>query len=356
VSRVLFPDGPDVGLAWHYGDPLGEQRWLDGDGAVVDLSNRDVICLTGPQRAEYLDLIGTQRLAGLAAGQAAWAYLLDGRGQIQNDLHLVETGQAIWAWTEPGRGPDLADWLESRKFRLQVEARACPELALVWASGQAGGLLDLAQTAGWVTRRGPESLGGAEVLVPRDDLARALASGQPVGLWGFEARRIAAGLPRLGLDTDQRTIPNELGLPSLAVSLDKGCYPGQETVARVHNLGHPPRRLVRLHLDGSAERLLASGTPLRLAPSGRSDVPEEPAETDPSGPVGRLGSMSWHWELGPIGLALVRRQLPQAATVLADEVAGAVEDLVDPEQGRHFRSDLPGRARRRSLGPIGGPA
>jgi folate-binding protein YgfZ len=212
-----------------------------------------------------------------------------------------------------------------------------------------------------------------------------MAAGCPVGLWGWEARRIAAGLPRVGLDTDQRTLPNELGLPSEAVALDKGCYPGQETVARVHNVGHPPRRLVRLHLDGSAERLLTAGTDLTLAPTGHAadqdaagsertapsaatdDRPDsaadstaagattpgpttgsDPTTAAPGAPVGRLGSMAWHWELGPIGLALVTRRLPESATLLADGVAAAVESLVDPDQGLHFHSDLPsGPSRRR---------
>ncbi|MDR1214776.1 MAG: folate-binding protein [Propionibacteriaceae bacterium] len=360
MSRVLVADGVDAGLPWHYGDPLGEQRHLDGDGAVVDLSNRDVVCLTGPERAIYLDLVTTQKLTGLGPGQAAWAYRLDGQGHIEDDLHLVEADQALWAWTEPGLGSGLVDFLEGRKFRLQVTTRLCPELALVWASGRGGGLLDLAEQESWVTRRGPDSLGGAEVLVPRPRLAEAMAAGHPVGLWGWEARRIAAGRPRIGLDTDQRTLPNELGLPSPAVALDKGCYPGQETVARVHNVGHPPRRLVRLHLDGSADRLLASGTDLSLAPSDRpaptaDDGQNSAADTGdahsaaPGAPVARLGSMAWHWESGPIGLALVPRRLPEAATLLADGVACAVESLVDPGQGLHFRSDLPSGGSRRRI-------
>ena len=81
------------------------------------------------------------------------------------------------------------------------------------------------------------------------------------GTWAYEALRIAAGRPRLGLDTDHRTIPHELGWIETAVHLSKGCYRGQETVARVHNLGHPPRRLVRLHLDGARTGCRATATP-----------------------------------------------------------------------------------------------
>ena len=94
-------------------------------------------------------------------------------------------------------------------------------------------------------------------------------------MWAYEALRIAAGVPRIGLDTDHRTIPNEIGLLGVAVHLDKGCYRGQETVARVHTLGRPPRRLVRLHLDGSVDALPAprrSWSPM-AAPSASSAAP-----------------------------------------------------------------------------------
>ena len=93
--------------------------------------------------------------------------------------------------------------------------------------------------------------------MPRDDLD-GCGRARPAGIWAFEALRIARGEPRLGLDTDHKTIPNEAGWIGPAVHLDKGCYRGQETVARVHTLGRPPRRLVLLHLDGSVDRLPAS--------------------------------------------------------------------------------------------------
>src|SRR5207302_1548626 len=75
------------------------------------------------------------------------------------------------------------------------------------------------------------------------------------GMWAYEAARIAAYVPRPGVDTDHKTLPHEAGLIETAVHLNKGCYRGQETVARVHNLGHPPRRLVFLHLDGGAVKV-----------------------------------------------------------------------------------------------------
>ena len=156
------------------------------------------------------------------------------------------------------------------------------------------------------------------------------------GTWASEALRIAAGRPRFGLDTDHRTIPHEVGWIETAVHLSKGCYRGQETVARVHNLGHPPRRLVLLHLDGSEDRLPVHGDAVQLD------------GTD----VGFIGSAARHYELGPIALALVKRTTPVDATLRADGLAAAQETIVPPDAGANVqielkrrRGDLIGRTR-----------
>ena len=146
----------------------------------------------------------------------------------------------------------------------------------------------------------------------------------PAGMWAFEALRIAARVPRFGLDTDHRTIPHEVGWIETAVHLSKGCYRGQETVARVHNLGHPPRRLVFLDLDGSVDRLPAHGYPVELD----------------GATVGFTGSAARHYELGPIGLALVKRTVPVDATLLADGVAAAQEVIVPPDAGREREGNI----------------
>lgn len=126
------------------------------------------------------------------------------------------------------------------------------------------------------------------------------------------------------MDTDHKTIPNEAGWIGSAVHLDKGCYRGQETVARVHTLGRPPRRLTLLHLDGSENRLPAVGSDLVLGER----------------VVGRVGSSARHHELGPIALALVKRNVPLDAALLADGLAAAQEVIVDPEVGLHVRPKL----------------
>jgi hypothetical protein len=139
-------------------------------------------------------------------------------------------------------------------------------------------------------------------------------------------------VPRFGLDTDHRTIPHEVGWIETAVHLNKGCYRGQETVARVHNLGHPPRRLVFLHLDGSVDRLPAHGDPVELAG-------DEPGD-EHGATVGFTGSAARHYELGPIGLALVKRTVPVDATLLAGGVAAAQEVIVPPDAGANVQVTL----------------
>jgi hypothetical protein len=153
-------------------------------------------------------------------------------------------------------------------------------------------------------------------------------------MWAFEALRIAARVPRLGLDTDHRTIPHEVGWIETAVHLNKGCYRGQETVARVHNLGHPPRRLVFLHLDGSADRLPAHGDPVEL------DGPGTGGSESGRTVVGFTGSAARHYELGPIGLALVKRNVPVEAPLLAGGVAAAQEIIVPPDAGANVQVTL----------------
>ena len=159
-------------------------------------------------------------------------------------------------------------------------------------------------------------------FVPRDRLeAYAEAAGPAAGLWAFEALRIARGEPRLGLDTDHRSIPNELGWIGPAVHLEKGCYRGQETVARVHTLGRPPRRLTLLHLDGSENRLPPQGADVTVGEK----------------TVGFVGTSARHHELGPIALALVKRNVPVDAVLTVDEMPAAQEVIVDPEVGLHVR-------------------
>jgi tRNA-modifying protein YgfZ len=330
---------PDEGVAAHYGDPMREQRTIEESAGVVDRSNRGVVRITGPDRLSWLHSLTTQQLEGLAAGTAAQALVLSPNGHIEHHLTLTDDGTAVWAHVEPGTAAALVEFLESMRFMLRVEvADVSQDYAVLTELGPAAGDL-VAGLDGVQASVNPGPFGTIDLIVARDQLAGLAGDlvrrgAAAAGMWAFEALRIAAHVPRLGLDTDHRTIPHEVGWIESAVRLNKGCYRGQETVARVHNLGHPPRRLVLLHLDGSAERLPAHGDPVEL------DGPDSASTV-----VGFAGSAARHYELGPIGLALVKRTAPVDATLLAGGVPAAQEVIVPPDAGANVKVTL----RRRQL-------
>ena len=329
---------PDEGVAAHYGDPMREQRATEESAGVVDRSGRGVLRITGPDRLSWLHSLTTQALDGLAPGASAQALVLSPNGHVEHHLTLTDDGTATWLHVEPGTAAALVEFLESMRFMLRVEvADVSGDHAVLTVLGPAAGDI----TAGLDGVRAsvkPGPFGTNDLIVARDQLAGAAGDlvrrGAAVaGMWAFEALRIAAHVPRLGLDTDHRTIPHEVGWIDAAVQLDKGCYRGQETVARVHNLGHPPRRLVFLSLDGSEDRLPGHGDPVELAS-------DEQRAT-----IGFTGSAARHYELGPIGLALVKRTVPVEATLLAGGVPAAQEVIVPPDTGANVKVTL----RRRQL-------
>jgi hypothetical protein len=222
------------------------------------------------------------------------------------------------------------------RFMLRVEpADVTAEYAVLTLMGPAAP--DLAAHVATPART---AAFGLNLLIERERLADTAAQLQTAGAvlagtWAYEAMRIAARRPRFGLDTDHRTIPHEVGWIETAVHLNKGCYRGQETVARVHNLGHPPRRLVFLHLDGSEDRLPAHGDPVTRG--GGESGGESGPETDTSAGIGFVGSAARHYELGPIALALVKRTVPVDATLLAGGVPAAQEVIVAPDAGANVK-------------------
>ena len=306
---------------------------------VVDRSNRVVIALTGADRLTWLHSISTQHVAESPDGACTANLSLDGQGRVEDHWQQTDLAGVTYLDTEPWRGGPLLDYLKKMVFWSDVQPAEAdlavlsllgPEvtdpavLAVLGIDALPGEATAVALPGGGFLRRMLGADGGVEVdvLVPRGDreavLQRLTQAGvRPAGIWAFEAHRVEARRPRLGVDTDERTIPHEVGWigpPGQgAVHLDKGCYRGQETVARVHNLGKPPRMLVLLHLDGSAER---------------------PAPGDPvlagERPVGRLGTVVDHVDLGPIALALIKRGIP-ADTVLTTGGEHAVSAVIDPE-------------------------
>ncbi|MFC4494650.1 YgfZ/GcvT domain-containing protein [Streptomyces ovatisporus] len=316
LPGAVAAEGQDEGVAAHYGDLFREQRSLAEGEGFVDLSHRGVVTVSGADRLSWLHLLLTQHVSELPAGHATEALILSANGHIEHALYLVDDGETVWMHTEPGSQEALIAYLESMRFFYRVEiADRTEEFAVVHLP--AGSIAE--QPEGTVVRETPH---GRDLFLPRPALKSfADASGPAIGLLAYEALRVENHRPRLGMETDHRTIPHELGWLGSAVHLDKGCYRGQETVARVHNLGKPPRRLVFLHLDGSEVRLPVHGDPVRLA----SDGPE-------GRKLGFITTSARHHELGPIAMALIKRNVPVDAQLIAGEhaTAAAQEVVVAP--------------------------
>lgn len=341
--RAVADSGEDAGLAAHYGELAKEQRALEQGRGVVDLSARSVVTVSGPDRLSWLTTLSSQKVDALQPGDSSELLLLDISGRIEHDAAITDDGETAWLITESTHGGQLAEWLDSMKFMLRVEITDRTEDYAVLGSTAA--LPDaVPSSARWEDpwpQLGPGAASYAAVeesghpgadwswhltVTPRAGLTGVVESLEAegwtlAGTFAAEALRIAAWRPRLAREVDEKAIPHELDLIRTAVHLSKGCYKGQETVARVHNLGHPPRRLVFLHLDGSEHTLPAVGSDV-LAPKDASDPEKLAAER----PVGVVTSAARHHEMGPIALALVKRRVdPESQLVVRDIPAAEAE-------------------------------
>jgi folate-binding protein YgfZ len=345
-------DAADSGVPAHYGNPLTEQRALQQGAAVVDLSARGVVAVSGPDRLSWLDSMSSQSLRTLPPGQSAEALLLDPAGHIEHALHIVDDDETTWLLVERADTDAVLDFLQKMRFMLRVEpvdrtadfatvgSMGLPDAVAAVAAAPHG--IPLSWHDPWQSvvegghqyaRPAAGGDGGAhehpgsgyrwfETLVPRDSLGtlvEKVAAGEPAaaGTLAAEALRIAAWRPRLAAEVDERTIPHELDWLRTAVHLTKGCYRGQETIAKVHNLGHPPRRLVFLHLDGSEGIQVPAGAEVLAG-----DVV-----------VGRITSSAVHHELGPVALAVVKRSTDPSIDLVvrtADGVVAAAQETIVP--------------------------
>ncbi|PAY22074.1 folate-binding protein YgfZ [Dietzia natronolimnaea] len=356
--------GPDAGVPFHFGDPFAEQRAATTDVVVVDRSHRDVLTIGGAERLSWLEGFVSQHVADLPDRSGAETLILDANGRVEHHMVLADVDGTLVVDTEPGRGAALLAFLT----RMVFWADATPQTAdLVVVTLAGTGLPDTITApdgtpvelprgdyasaplpGGGIARRMPwPAAGSIDLLVPRADLTAwfdsAVRSGaRPAGSWALEAMRTAESVPlraRLGVDTDEKTIPHEV--PAWigevaqrgAVHLDKGCYRGQETVSRVHNLGKSPRVLVRLHLDGSGgDQSLTSGA----------------AVTAGGRPVGRVGTVVHHHEDGPVALALIKRSVAPGTALEVDGVSAALDpdslpDDSGPQAGREAIRRLRGQ-------------
>jgi folate-binding protein YgfZ len=299
MSAVLVESGPDKGGIWHFGEPNNEQKALAKGDGWADLSHRGVISITGKDRLTWLHALTTQHLEKLQVATWVDALILDAQGHVIDQLFLVDDGQSTWIHLEKERVAPLIEYLNKMKFMLEVEVKdESDKYAVIRAPGVA------------------DVIGGPYALLPKAELKETIdafnKSHTQVGIWALEAERVAAGRARLLFEVDHKSIPNELGLLNKSVHMNKGCYRGQETVAKVFNLGQPPRKLVILHLDGSMVAMPEHGAKLFL----------ENKE------IGFIGTVARHYELGPIALAVVKRNVPLDSNLVSESVSARISDQV----------------------------
>ncbi|HEV2087846.1 MAG TPA: folate-binding protein [Cryptosporangiaceae bacterium] len=324
---AVAAEGPDAGVAAHYGDPFAEQRRMVEHVGVVDRGHRGVIAVAGADRLSWLHSLTTQHLSELPPWRGTESLVLSPHGHVEHHLLVTDDGTTTWLDVEPGTAPALLEFLDRMRFLLRVDPTDVTDgWALLSVVGPAtpeavarlGGEVppepyDVRPLpdGGWVRRMpwpGPDA---ADLLVPRAAVPTVVGRlGVPLaGTWAYEALRVADRRPRLGFETDHRTIVQEPDWLTAAVHLQKGCYRGQETVARVHNLGRPPRRMVLLHLDGSTDDLPSRGEPVLLGDRA----------------VGFVGTAVRHYELGTVALALVKRNVADDAELSVGTSRAAID-------------------------------
>lgn len=386
VRGAFAAGGPDEGVAAHYGDPIHEQRALSRDRSagvdeplvVVDRSSLGVVRVSGPDRLTWLTSIASQILSDMKAGDSREFLLLTPQGRIEYAPAAIDDGEALWLIVEGYQAQPLTDYLNRMKFMLRVEIQNLsdeyavletsrdprgaesvhPALAAALAGASVEGLLvwedpwNTPAPGGYRYDEAGDAHPGADyvrfwTIVPRGVLNVLAENREDVrlaGVWAAEALRIEAWRPRYATEVDDKSIPQELDYSRTAVHFDKGCYKGQETVARVHNLGRPPRRLVFLDIDGSEHTLPAVGSELFVEGKAR--------------PVGRITSVALHHEAGPIALAVIKRGvnpkaplravdggdfLPDGSPDPATEYAVAQTTVVSPDSGEVARRSLSGQ-------------
>ena len=273
----------------HFGDPAKEQRALKSGVGWADLSHLEIVAVKGVDRLRWLHDLTTQHLETFSGGWTS-GLILDHLGHIEHQFLIFDDGETSWLIVDVDRAAPLIDYLNKMRFTMRVEVRdASSEKSLIRIPGPI------------------DDLGGPFQLVNRGAIPDFKGATQ-VGIWALEAMRVEAMRPRIGLETDHKSIPNEIGLLNKSVHLNKGCYRGQETVAKVNNLGQPPRKLVLLHLDGSDVDLPAIG----------ADIERDGIK------VGFVGTVARHYELGNIALGIVKRNVEADSALTVAGIAAKI--------------------------------
>ena len=382
------------GATPHFGDPSGEQWALEGGRALVRRPDLAVISVSGADRLTWLTSLASQVVTGLVPGASRELLILSPEGRVEHWAGASDDGEALRLIVERSDLSGFVEFLESMRFALRVSVAerdvavfssvragantpeavaALPGHLWTWedpwpgvveggaayfqgerhpgartpmmfhaVSRQAADEFEAAWLAGGAASGAAEAHAAPSSAPPGARSSTPSPAGgkrRRAGYLAWEAMRIAAWKPRLGRETDARAIPPEVDWLRSAVHTTKGCYRGQETIARVINLGRPPRRLTYLQLDGSRGDLPAPGTPITVG--GRQ--------------VGVITSSARHADEGPIALALIARAVPVSTVFDIDGVAAAQEEIV-PVHGKSSLSPQtrPGADLSREAGQRGG--
>jgi len=319
----------------HYGNPMIEQRSLFEGDSVCLMDPAGIISVSGADRLTWLHSLLSQNLKNLKPGESAEALLLDPQGHIEQQIKVIDDGETTWLMVNKENTAPLLDWLTKMVFRMKVEltdrsadfalvgsTKPKPELAfvsnsqpMVWKDGWPGVTL-----GGYRYSTREVNYSWFEQLVESSEVDNGLGQVNLSGTMAADALRVAAGRPLAASEIDEKSLPHELDLLSTAVHLSKGCYRGQESVAKVHNLGHPPRRLTFLHLDGSEHSLPDVGDEVRV--SGQEKI------------VGKVTSAAQHFEMGPIALAVISRSVAEDAALEVSASGGmiaATQEIIVPQ-------------------------
>lgn len=365
MSRVVVDEGIDSGAVAHYGSPSREERALAAGTAVTELPQLEVVQVTGPDRAAWLNSLTTQQLVNETAGVSTETLLLDPGGRVENAAGVFDDGEATWLLLDVGYAGPMADFLTSMIFMKRVSVCRRGDLMGIAARGEARSFLSGIALRGGATADVPlvwndpwpyTKAGGAHygtqdaehpgagweaaiALVQRDHCAEAMDAAEQhgltkAGILAWEAARVTAWRPRPSAEIVENVLPHELDWLRTAVHLKKGCYRGQESVAKIVNLGKPPRRLVELFLEGPIDELPLRGDPVLADGT----------------PVGMITSAVRDAEDGPVALALVRRSVSPDAVLDVGAFRGGQQVIVDPSgKSSESPTERPGKEFRRRL-------
>lgn len=318
----------------HFGNPMIEQRSLYEGNSVCLMDPAGIISVAGVDRLNWLHSLLSQNLKNLTPGESAEALLLDPQGHIEQQIKIIDDGETSWLMVNQDNTQSLFDWLTKMVFRMKVEiqnrssefvivgsVKPRPELAyasnshpLIWKDQWPG-----VTPGGYRYSTRAVTYSWFEHWVEASKVDSVLSNETLAGTMAADALRVAAGRPRQS-EIDEKSLPHELDLLATAVHLSKGCYRGQESVAKVHNLGHPPRRLTFLHLDGSEHSLPDVGDEIRI--SGTEKV------------VGKINSAAQHFEMGPIALAVISRSVAEDSALEVSSSGGliaATQETIVPQ-------------------------